>query len=208
MSQRLTRLTTPVTGLIFVALMLISVSLSGSTPDSNASAGRVIAFYVAHRHDQQVSDITFTLAALFIVFFAGALYGYLRETQAAASAGAVMLVGAGLLAVGLTILAGTNWALADVPGRLSPAAAQALNVIGNDVFYTLPVGGAAFGIAGGVAILRGARLPGWLGWIAVVIGVALATPALWIAGVALFVWVLVVCSLVYVRGGAAAPTGV
>jgi hypothetical protein len=66
-----------------------------------------------------------------------------------------MLVGAALLAVGLTVISGISYALADVPSRLDPVAAQTLNVLSNDVFYTLRVGGCVFGIA----ILRGARLP-------------------------------------------------
>jgi hypothetical protein len=70
-----------VTGLIFVGLTLASAALSGNSPNSSASARKVITFYVAHRHDQQVSDIMFVLAALFLVFFAGALHGYLRQAR-------------------------------------------------------------------------------------------------------------------------------
>jgi hypothetical protein len=205
MAVRLIRLAGPVTGLIFVGLTLAGAALSGNSPNSNASAQRVIAFYVAHRHDQQVSDIMFVLAALFLVFFAGALHGYLRRTSTAATASVLMLVGAALLAVGLTVISGIGYALADIPSQLDPAAAQALNVLSNDVFYTLPVGGCVFGIASGVAILRGARLPNWLGWVAIVIGIALATPALWIAAVALFIWVLIVSTLTYQRSNTPTP---
>jgi hypothetical protein len=72
-------------------------------------------------------------------------------------------------------------------------------VLSNDLFYTLPVGGCVFGIASAVAILRGAALPNWLGWAAVVIGIGMATPAFWIAAIALFVWILIVSALVYLR---------
>jgi hypothetical protein len=203
MSERLSRLTAPVTGVAFVALTVLSAAAGGSTPNSNASGAHVVAFYEAHRHAQQVSNILFLFAALFLLFFAGSLHGYLRRTPAAATASALMLVGAALLAVGLTVLAGLGYALADVPSYLSPAAAQALNVLSNDVFYTLLVGGCVFGIASAVAILRGAALPNWLGWLAVVIGIAMATPAFWISAVVLFVWVLIVSGLIYVRTGRA-----
>jgi hypothetical protein len=199
MSERLSRLSAPVTGLLFVGLTMAGAAFSGSTPGSKASAATVIRFYVAHRHDQLVSDIMFVLASLFVVFFAASLHGYLRRTPAVASASALMLVGAALLAVGFTVISGIDYALADVPGRLDAGAAQALNVLGNDVFYTLPVGGCVFGIGSAIAILRGGALPNWLGWISIVIGIALATPALWIAGVALFVWVLIVSALIYAR---------
>ena len=62
-----------------------------------------------------------------------------------------------------------------------------------------------FGLASGVAILRGARLPNWLGWVAVVIGIVMATPVFWFAGVVLFVWVLIVSTLIYLRSASTAP---
>jgi hypothetical protein len=62
-----------------------------------------------------------------------------------------------------------------------------------------------FGLASAVAILRGARLPNWLGWVAVVIGIVMATPAFWFAGLALFVWVLIVSTLIYLRSASTAP---
>jgi hypothetical protein len=201
MSDRLSRLTAPVTGLLFVALMLVGVAESGNSPDSNASGAHVIAFYEAHQHSQKVADILFVFAAAFVVFFAGSLHNYLRRTPNVASASALILVGAALLAVGLTVLSGADYALADVPGQLSTSAAQALNVIGNDVFYTLPVGGCVFGIASAVAILRGGALPKWLGWVAVIIGIAMATPAFWISAIVLFVWVLIVAGVIYARSG-------
>jgi hypothetical protein len=205
MADRLSRLTAPVTALLFVALMLIGIAESGNSPDSNASGRHVIAFYVAHQHSQKVSDILFVLAAVFVVFFAGSLHSYLRRTPSVASASALILVGAALLAVGLTVLSGADYALADVPGDLSTSAAQALNVLGNDVFYTLPVGGCVFAIASAVAILRGGALPKWLGWVSVVIGIAMTTPLFWISALVLLVWVLIVAVLIYLRSGTSSP---
>lgn len=204
-SDRLIRLTAPVTGVLFVALTLIGAASAGNTPNSNASGTHVIAFYEAHQHSQKVSDILFVFAGLFLVFFAGALHGYLRRTPAAATASAVVLAGAVLLAVGLSVVAGTDYALTDVPRDLSVSAAQALNVLSNDLFYTLPIGGCVFGIASAVAILRGAALPKWLGWVAVVIGIAMATPLFWLSAIVLFIWVLIVSALIYLRSGTTTP---
>ena len=83
MSGQLSRLTTPVTGVLFVGLTLVSIATGGSTPDSNASGAHVIAFYEAHRHSQRVSNILFVFAALFLVFFAGSVHGYLRRAPGA-----------------------------------------------------------------------------------------------------------------------------
>jgi hypothetical protein len=206
MSQRLSRLTAPLTGLLFVGLTLAGVAMSNNTPSSDASGTSVIAFYEAHRNSQRVSDILLVFASLFLVFFAGSLRGYLRRTPAAEAASALVPVGAALLAVGLTVVSGIDYALADVPSHLGAGAAQALNVLDNDVFFTVLVGGGVFGIASAVAILRGATLPKWLGWVAVVLGIAMVTPAFWLAGIVLFVWVLIVSTLIYLRSGSTTAT--
>jgi hypothetical protein len=206
MSQRLSRLTAPLTGLLFVGLTLAGVAMSNNTPSSDASGASVIAFYEAHRNSQRVSDILLVFASLFLVFFAGSLRGYLRRKPAAEAASALVPVGAALLAVGLTVVSGIDYALADVPSHLGAGAAQALNVLDNDVFFTVLVGGGVFGIASAVAILRGATLPKWLGWVAVVLGIAMMTPAFWLAGIVLFVWVLIVSTLIYLRSGSTTAT--
>ena len=208
MSARLSRLTAPLTGLLFVGLTVAGAAISNSTPNSDATGARVIAFYVAHRHDQRLGDILFVFASLFFVFFAGSLHGYLRRTPTAQAASTLVVAGAVLVAAGLSVVSGIDYALADVPSHISAGAAQALNVLDNDVFFTVSVGGCVFGIASAVAILRGARLPNWLGWVAVVIGIAMATPAFWFAGLVLFVWVLIVSTLIYLRSASATPAPV
>jgi hypothetical protein len=206
MSNRLARLATPVTGVLFVGLALATILIgSNNTPDSNWSGARVIAFYEAHRHDQRISDVLGAAAFMFLVFFAASLRGYLRRANAAEGASTLALVGAALFTVGFVLTTGFDYALADVPSHLAPAAAQALNVADNDVWFLIPVGGCIFSIANGVAILRGAPLPNWLGWVAIVIGVAAFTPALFFALFVLLAWILVVSALIYLRSGSTTP---
>jgi hypothetical protein len=206
MSDRLGRLSAPLTGGLFIVLTLISFFAAGSSPNSKASGARVIAWFVAHRHTERVTDIIGVVAFGVLVFFAGSLLGYLRRAPAAAVPAAVMLAGAVLIAAGFTVVLGIDYALTDVPGRLAPSAAQALNVLDNDVFFTVPAGGLVFGVGAGVAILRGAPLPNWLGWVAIIIGIALCTPALFPAFLVLLLWVLVVIVLIYRRSATPSQT--
>lgn len=202
MSDRLSRVTAPLTAVLFAGLTLAWVFVgSNNTPDSNWSGTRVIAFYVAHHHDQSVSDVLGAIGFMFFVFFAAALRGYLRRSQRAEAASTLILAGAVLLTIGVAISVGFDFALSDVPSRLAPAAAQALNVASNDIWFLIPIGATTFGIASGVAILRGAPLPNWLGWVAIVIGIATFTPALFFALFVLLVWVIVVSILIYLRSG-------
>jgi hypothetical protein len=170
--------------------------MTPSSPKSNASGARVIAFYLAHRSTERVSVIIGVFATAFLVFFAASVRDYLRRTPAAVGLSALVLPAATLFAAGFTISAGFAYALADVPSRLDPAAAQTLNLLDEDVFFTVFVGVGVFGLATGLAILRGARLPTWLGWVAIVIGLAAFTPAIGLALLALTVWVFAVSILI------------
>jgi mannose-6-phosphate isomerase-like protein (cupin superfamily) len=104
-----------------------------------------------------------------------------------------------LEAAGQSIGAGIGYALAAVPGRLDPAAAQALNVLSNDLVLTNTAGLFLFGLAAGIAILRGRRLPIWLGWVAIAMAIVVVTPPKALAFVVLVVWMVVVAVLIVFR---------
>jgi hypothetical protein len=139
------------------------------------------------------------VALAFFMFFATSLRGYLRRTRSAEGLAALVLAAAVLLTVGLAVSAGFAFALADAPSRLAPAAAQTLNLLDEDVFFALSLGVGLFGIAGGLAILRGAPLPNWLAWTAIVLGVLSFTPLFGLALIAVSLWVLIVSILIYRR---------
>jgi hypothetical protein len=181
-------------------------------PASDASGMQVIAFYQAHRTGTQVSTILLTLAVAFLVLFAGSLAAHLRRTVAAEALSLVILAGAVLEAAGQTVVGGVSYALADAPSHLDPAAAQALNLLASDLVLTNTIGLFVFGIGSGLAILRGDRLPGWLGWPAIAFAIVAITPAEALAFIALVVWMAVVSILLTVdrrdaAAGSAATAG-
>ncbi len=211
MSDRLSRFG-PFAGVIFAVLSAVTIVITPSSPSSHATGARVIVFYEAHRTVERLSIVLGVIALAFFMFFATSLRSYLRSTRSVEGLAALVLVAASLLAVGLTISGGFAYALADSPGRLAPASAQTLNLLDEDVFFTMVIGVGLFAFASALAILRGARLPNWLGWVAIVIGVISFTPAFGIALLALSVWVLVASILIYIaphdrvstpRGGSA-----
>jgi hypothetical protein len=199
-SDRVSRFA-PLTGLVFVALAVASLLTEKESPGAKASGAKVIVFYTANSSHQKTSAFLFVLAAVFFLFFAASLRGYLRETASAERLSALVLGSAVMFAVGITIISGIEFSLAEVPKHLEPAAAQALNVLGDELFFPLAVGAAVFGIAAGLAIVRGARLPTWLGWVAVVLGIAGLTPAGEVAFFGFIAWIAVVSVLIYLRTG-------
>ena len=198
MFDRLDRLA-PLTGVVFAVLAVAAFGTASGAPSETASGTRVIAFYEAHGSSAKTSDYLWMFSLAFFLLFAGSLRGYLRRTPSAATLSSVVLAGAAVLTAGGCVYFGFDFALASVPSHLAPAAAQALNVLALKLFLPVSAGGLVFGIASGIAILRGAQLPNWLGWAAIVIGIATATPAGLIGLVAFIFWTATVSILIWKR---------
>ncbi len=208
MSDRLTRLA-PLTGVLFAVLTAVAFFSGGETPEASAGPLKVIAYYTSHRSEVETTSILIVVAFLFAVFWAGALRSFLRRTPGAEGLSALVLAGGVLLAVGAATLSGVEYGLAREIYRLGPQAAQALNILSNELFLPLLIGGCVFAISSGLAILRGAPLPRWLGWVAIVIGIAVVIPpASFPALLVLLLWSLIVSILVYVRSAPEAPPAV
>lgn len=205
----------PLTGVVFVALLVASFIVSGNTPNSDASAQEVASFYNSHGTSQNVSALLGGLSVIFFLFFLGILRAELRRREEGPGVlSATAFAGGILTAVGGATFAGFTIALADNPDKVDPVASQALNVLSNDFFITLAAGTLVFLIAGGIAMVRFTAFPTWLGWAGIVIGVLWITPAFFVAGPGALLWVLVVSILLSQRAVPAAtappsppPTG-
>ena len=202
MSDRWSRMA-PLTGVLFAVLTVVAVFANKSeTPKPGASAAKVFAFYSAHRSEVETSGILFALAFLVLVLFAGALRAYLRRNDASEGLGALVLAGGVLMAAGALAGTGIEYGLAHNLHDFGPEAAKTLNFISTELFLPVIAGGFLFGVCAGLAILRGAALPDWLGWVAIVIGIAvLVPPASFPALLAFVIWSVVVAILMYLRGG-------
>jgi hypothetical protein len=204
-SDRLGRLA-PLTGVVFAVLAVAAFGTASGAPSASASGARVIAFYEAHGSSARLSDYLWMFALAFFLLFAGSLRGYLHRTPATAALGSLVLAGAAVLTAGGCVYFGFDYVLATVPSHLAPAAAQALNVLALKLFLPVAAGGLVFGIASGLAILRGAQLPKWLGWAAIAIGIVTATPAGLLGLVAFIFWTAIVSVLIWKRERASSAT--
>jgi hypothetical protein len=195
----------PVTGIVFAALLAVSILVGGSTPNSDATGKAVIDFYKANKGSQNASAIFGAIAVIFFVFFGVTLFNRLRTRLAGSPLPVAGLVGVSLIAIGAGIFSGLTLCLTDVPDKIDPSAAQALNVLNNDLFAPFVLGIAVFLIANGLAIARGGTLPRWLGWIGIVIGLTGLTPLGFVAFFGSGLWVLVVSIIMLVGNLRAAP---
>jgi hypothetical protein len=207
MRDQLSRLA-PFLGLVFVGLILASFIVSGSTPNSDASAQKVVSFFEAHRHAQMASAFLIAYSVLFGLAFGAVLRSFLRARSSSDGPIAFGFAGLILFGIGAATLASLNFAAADVPSKISPTAEQAVNVLSNDTFFAFLVGLGVFLLGNGIAIARTGVLPRWLGWIAVVLGVVAMTPIGFFALFGLLGWTLIVSVLIFLRQGKPADAAI
>ena len=166
-------------GLLGPVLLTLAIFLSPNSPGDNASGAAVIKFYSTHRNGDHFFDILFALAAGVMVIFVVWLFTQLG--QARPWLRITGLVGFAITAVGLATAIGFDDVLTSNIKIMTPATAQAINVLDNDFFLPVFVGLFLFGIFTGLAVWRAASMPRglrWMGIVAIILGVILIFPGI------------------------------
>ena len=198
-----TRKLLPVGGVGAVLMIALAVALGGGTPDSDASAAKVMSFYPAHQGREVASALVLAASAPFLVFFAAALASTLwpRETGDR-PVWELVLLGGGALAGGTILLAAAiHFTLAGEAKHLSAAGLQVLNAVDGDSWVAWNAGFGVMMLGAGGSWLSRTATARWLAWTAVVLGILLFIPfADFIALLASAIWILIVS--VYASVGA------
>lgn len=202
MSPRAARFA-PLTGVLFAVLTAIGFFAGEETPDANATPAKVVVFFTAHKSSIETTAVLVAFAFLFVVFWAGALSGFLRNRGASPTLGGLIIAGAVLMAAGAALFSGIEYVLAHELQHFGPQTAQTLNVLNNSLFLPLVIGGCIYGVASGLAILGSRALPVWLGWVALILGIICAIPPIgFFALLLLVLWTLIVSIMVFLRSTA------
>lgn len=202
MADRMNRLNRlmPLTGVVFLALM-VAVMTGPSTPDVNASGAKIIDFYGKHRGYLQAQAYLLAYAGIFLVWFTATICSYLRRAGARTSAAAA-LCGSVIVGAAFGVGAATNILLTHKSVTLTASSAQTLNLVANDLpFVALFAGVLLTMVSLGAAVLSTRALPAWLGWTAVVFGIAagVGTFVSWLALPASTLWIAVASVMLYRR---------
>jgi hypothetical protein len=193
-------------GAVFVVLLIVAFAvLGGDTPDENDSAREVFTFYTDHQDKQIAAALVLIACVPFLMIFSAVLHRTLRAFEGPGGwLSTLALAGGVAAAAGFLITASIHLALIAAADEKAIGAAHALNFLDALCFpaFVAPMGVLVF--ATGFATFRGGgALPRWLGWVAVVVGLLVFTPAGFPAAVASTLWVLVASIVLYLRG---APT--
>jgi hypothetical protein len=197
--------TGPLMGIVFVALVVVAFIVGGETPDADDSTREVVSFYIDNDSSQQFAAALLALGCVAYLFFLGTVRQALRRVPGdEGGLSTVMLLGGLMQVAGITLFAGLTFALGDTADAIPPSSTQAIHVLNSDLFFPVAVGTAVFSLALGLAVLRHGALPRWLGWVALVIGIAGLTPAGFFAFLADGV-LIVVLSVVLLQAASGAP---
>jgi hypothetical protein len=186
-------------GVAFVAFVVVSLLVGGAVPDVNAPASEVASFYGDEPTRQKIATFVLAASMPFLLIFAASLASFRRANdEEPRPVWRWVLLGGGVVATAM-IAAGvlTHQALSDAGGTTAQGL-QALNVLDGHAVYALA---AALGVMmlGAAGWLVGRERIGWLGWAALVLGVAAFIPLVSILALLLSGAWIVVASVVLFR---------
>ena len=191
-------------GVIAVVLWVVGTALreSSNLPDDEATGDQVLAWYSADDQTILASGFLFMLGALFFLVFLGALR--VRLLAAEGPPGfltPIAFVSGVAVAVCLLLLPGPDMAAALSNEELSGDAALALNSLPDMFFLGAEVSAALLLAAAGLLFIRTRVLPGWLGWLTLVIALWLLILPIGWAGLLLgfTLWTVLVSVLLWLR---------
>jgi hypothetical protein len=198
---RVTRRLAPLTGVVFVLLLIASIVLDGSEPGRSASGAKVLAFYTHHQNRMAVSSAVVVVSVFFGLFFYGFLSDHLGREEGVRGLTRTAFGGAVLFAGGGCLGAGAAFALTDATSWLSPASAQTLSLVRLDLNWSFIAAGLSVLLAAyGLAILKSRLLPRWLGWAALPLAVVALVPVIsWAAFFLAGIWTLIASVALFQR---------
>ena len=189
---------TPLLGVAFVVVLILSFVVAGEPPDVEDSApAEIVRHYVDNKDAVMISAALSLIAAALFVFFAAILREALDGGRTIF--GNVLFAGAIVLGTGAAIDAMLSVVLAESAEEIEPSAVQAIQAIWDNDWPPLTLGLGLFYLGTGLAIVKTRALPVWLGWIGVALGVLCFTPVGFAAFLAGLVFVPAVSILVALK---------
>jgi hypothetical protein len=182
----------PLTGVVFVLIVVLVFAIGGSTPGEHATAQKVQAFYTKHHDKHMALAFIMTISIPFLLFFASALRYDLRRAGGTGQLANASFAGGVLAAAGFAILAFVHLALASAADSINTiGTTQVLNVLDNNDYIPMGAGVAVLVLAAGMSVVRHGGLPKWMGWVGIVLGVLSFTPAGFFTFLLSGVWIVI-----------------
>ena len=200
----------PVAGLVWVALVIVSVILGGDQPGSDDSVAKFVEYFSDSGNRDQLAIATLLAAIggpVFLWFLTG-VRDLLRSEEGLWGNGAPLVFGSGIAFV-ILLWAGsaTGYAYASAADffdnfTIDPQSVHTAMALSALSFWLVAFGSVAAAVmigAASIVMLGTGVLPRWLGWLSLVLAALSFFGALLVPGLAALVWVLIVSVMLMVR---------
>jgi hypothetical protein len=197
----------PLTGVAFVVLFIAAFAISGETPDVDDPVDEVRAYWVDNDAENIWAAAFGVWGSVLAIWFGASLRTALRRVEGEPGRlSGLVFAGWIVFAVGALAFAGFGFAAADVAdeANVGDEVIQTLSILNSDFFPILTGGLAVAMLASGIAVLRHGGIPRWLGYVALLLGIAAVTPIGFFSFLVTGIWVVIVSVLLY--RGEGAPT--
>lgn len=196
----------PLTGLVFVAIVVAVFAIGGKTPDQHDTAQQVQAFYGQHHDKHEILAYILALSIPFLLFFVSTLRHDLRQEGGTGQLANAAFAGGVLAAAGFGILAVVHVTLAVAADSANTiGTTQVLNVLDSNDFLPMAGGLGVLVLGAGWSAVRHGGMPKWLAWVGIVIGIVIFTPAGFIGFMASGLWIAIVSVLLTLACRSAEP---
>ncbi len=191
-----------VIGALLIPIAIFAVDPIDST--ASTSATEVMSLYHGDHTAGIVAAVMVALGGLLIACFGARLRDVLAGGETGSGSFPMIAFGGGLIAAaGCQVAAIVHVALEEAVNHGFATAAQTLNILDGDMFFILFSGLALMLVGAGIATVRRAVLPRWLGWSAIAIAIlTLAGPIGFLGFLLALLWIVVVGILMIVRDDA------
>ena len=208
MSQQRWQRLAPLSGLVFVALIIIGFVIGGSSPDTNDSNAKITA-YLAKDSNQTKNIVAWLLlmvAMVFLVIFYSALRSRLASAEGGVARFGTVAFGAGMANMTFLILAISIFIAPVITAQdadkftLDPGIYRLTQDLGYMVWVASSVVGALVAWASAAVFLRTGLLPKWFARASVAAGVISLFGMFFFPIFVYWLWILVTSILLFRRG--------
>ena len=190
----------PLLGVAAVAVVIVSLLVGGQPPGADEGGQSVANWYLDNKNQVQVGGVISVVGGALLVFFFAYLRRILRPAEGEGGTLSLLaLIGASIIAIGAAIDATIAFAIAEAADDIDPVAVQSMQAIWDNDFMPVVLGSLVLWFAVGITIVLHGVLPKWLGWVAIVLGVAWLTPVGFFAFPLGALWIVVVSVMLTVR---------